>query len=76
MDVLRISPDLPGDSDADNDKEELVALAVAHLALQARKQVGAGNFDPRGAYLRHKSKDFFCLLMHGLSDQWFKAWLR
>ena len=63
-------------TDADDEEEELMALAVAHLALQARKHAGAGKFGPRGAYLRQKSKDFFQLLMHGFSDRWFKAWLR
>ena len=63
-------------ADANDDDEEIMAMAIGGLACAARREERCGRWGHRGSYVREKSKDFFNVMLYGFSERWFKAWLR
>lgn len=62
-------------STIEDDDDELVAIALAAIALEDRNKRSA-KYGPRGIYDREKSKDFFDLIIYNYTERQFKRWLR
>jgi len=62
---------------AEDDDEELIAIATATFALEQRRARRFNKrYGRRGPYNQPKLEDFFRILLHESSNRIFKAWFR
>jgi hypothetical protein len=64
-------------ADAEEQDEELIAIAVASMACEQRCAHRFNkHYGRRGPYNQRKSEDFFRIILNVASDRTFKAWFR
>jgi hypothetical protein len=61
---------------ADNNDEEMIALAMAAAAIEARQNARSKKYGVRGAYNQKKSSDFSDILLYQSSSRSFQSWFR